>query len=226
MKQDIFKKIPIVTVVLISLNILVWIVLEMIGDTGDGMFMLEHGAAFFPLIVYEREWWRLFTCMFLHFGSEHLCNNMLMLGLMGMRLEHVLGSVRFGILYILSGLAGSLLSMYQEMDVTDFSVSAGASGAVFGVVGGLIAWAILHKGKVEGLTTKGLLFMAALSLYYGFSAEGVDNWGHIGGLLLGLLLGCVFAIFSKVVDFSKRKQYTNDMEPQSDISLDGGNDED
>lgn len=79
--------------------------------------------------------------------------------------------------------------MYKELGAAEHAVSAGASGAVFGVIGGLLSYAVLHKGKVEGLTAKGILGMAALSLYYGFSASGVDNWGHVGGLAGGLVLG-------------------------------------
>ncbi len=203
-----FREIPVITVILVILNIGIWLFMEITGDTQDVRYMLEHGAAYAPAILEEGERWRLFSSMFLHFGAEHLINNMLILGLMGLRLEHTLGSVRFAILYLGSGLCGNLLSLYQEWMTEDFAVSAGASGAVFGVIGGLIAWAAFHKGKVEGLTTKGLFGMAALSLYYGFSTAGVDNWGHIGGILGGFLLGSIFAICSKVVDFKKRKQYT------------------
>lgn len=219
-------RMPIVTVVMILINAGVWIILEIAGSTHESLYMLEHGASYAPAVLEQGEWWRLFTSMFLHFGAEHLCNNMLILGLMGMRLEYVLGSARFGILYLLSGLCGSLLSVWQETASGDFAVSAGASGAVFGVVGGLIAWAVLHKGKVEGLTLKGLVGMAALSLYYGFSTAGVDNWGHIGGFLGGLAIGSIFAILSKIVDFKKRKPYTMEGDMQTDFPLNGGNDED
>lgn len=188
------RKIPIVTGALIACNIGIWIILELAGDTRDSLFMIESGASYLPLIVEQGEYWRLFSCMFLHFGADHLMNNMLMLGVTGYRLEKAMGSVRFGILYMGSGLCGSLLSVRQEMGKSEIAVSAGASGAVFGVLGGLIAYAALHKGKVEGLTARGLLGMAALSLYYGVSASGVDNWGHVGGLLGGLLLGAVFSV--------------------------------
>ena len=106
--------------------------------------------------------------------------------------------------------SGSLLSFYMDLDETDLVVSAGASGAVFGIIGGLLAYALLNKGKVEGLTAKGIFGMAALSLYFGFSASGVDNWGHIGGILGGFLLGCILTILRKRIDFRKRNQYTRE----------------
>lgn len=194
MNHSVIKKIPIVTGALICCNIILWIVYEIAGDTQDAAFMLKYGASYLPYILERGEYWRLLSCMFLHFGADHLMNNMLMLGVTGYRLEAVLGSVRFGILYLGSGLTASALSVWKEAGTPDPAVSAGASGAVFGVLGGLISYAAFHKGKVEGLTTRGLLGMAALSLYYGFSTAGTDNWSHIGGLLCGLFAGALFSI--------------------------------
>lgn len=208
MRHEFQAKLPVITIILVLLNVGIWLFMEITGDTQDVRFMMAYGAAYAPAITEGGEQWRLFTSMFLHFGADHLINNMLILGLMGLRLENTLGSIRFLILYLASGLCGNFLSFYQELATEDFAVSAGASGAVFGVIGGLIAWAVFHKGRVEGLTTRGLFGMAVLSLYYGFSTAGVDNWGHIGGILGGFLISSIFAICSKVVDFKKRKQYT------------------
>ena len=191
MESDVKRKLPIVTIIFIVLNVCIWIVLELMGDTLDSNFMITYGASYAPFIIENGEYWRLFTCMFLHFGADHLINNMLLLGVMGYRLEHVMGSICFGILYLASGLGGSILSFYKDLGAAEEVVSAGASGGVYGIIGGLIAYAILNKGKVEGMTIKGLIGMAVLSLYYGFSTAGVDNWGHIGGLLFGFLLGCI-----------------------------------
>ncbi len=208
MEKDTQRKLPVVTVILIGMNLGIWLVLEICGDTQDTEYMLRCGAAYTPYLIERGEWQRMFSCMFLHFGADHLINNMLMLGLMGMRLEYVMGSIPYGLLYILSGLCGSFLSLYQEGRTGGFAVSAGASGAVFGIVGALIAWALWHKGKVEGLSVRGLLGMAALSLYYGFTSADVDNWGHIGGLLGGFLLGCIVSLISKAIDFIRKKPYT------------------
>ena len=204
MEREFREKVPVATSVIIGINLVVWVFLEIIGSTQDSWFMVEHGASYLPLITENGEWWRLFTCMFLHFGADHLIDNMLMLFVLGFRLEHAMGSVRFTVLYLLSGMCGSLLSFWEELPFRfdgDFAVSAGASGAVFGVMGALIAWAVLHKGRVEGLTIKGLLFMAALSLYYGFTTAGIDQAGHIGGFFGGLVLGGIFG-------FKNGKQYT------------------
>ena len=198
METESTKKVPYVTICFIAANILIWLVLEIMGKTQDSEFMLSHGAAYRPYIIQGGQYYRLFTCMFLHFGADHLMNNMLVLGLTGMRLEAVTGSIRFGMLYLFSGLCGSVLSLYDKTEVMNPAVSAGASGCVFGVIGGLLAWAVFHKGRVGTLTAKGLMGMAALSLYFGFTTAGVDNWGHIGGLLGGFLLGGIYAAGSKI----------------------------
>lgn len=101
------KKAP-CTIILATVNILVFLVLSFMGMTEDAEFMLEHGAMYTPDIIYAGKYYELFTCMFLHFGFTHLMNNMLALTLMGRQLEQELGKIKFLLLYLLSGLAGNL----------------------------------------------------------------------------------------------------------------------
>lgn len=191
------QQIPVISILLVTVNVLIWFAMELAGDTTDAYYMVTHGAAYAPFIVDDGEWWRMFSCLFLHFGAEHLMNNMLMLLVMGMRLENVLGKISYLLLYMGSGVAGSALSLIVELNFLEPAVSAGASGAVFGIVGGLVAMAVWNGGKVEGLTTRGLVFMLAISLLYGIIEGGVDNWGHVGGLLGGFVIGSIFAIIRK-----------------------------
>lgn len=174
--------------VLIALNIVVFLALEFLGNTEDSTFMLEHGAMFPWEILVEGQWYRLFTCMFLHFGIRHLGNNMLVLFFLGDNLERALGHVKYVILYVVSGLCASGLSLVMMLRTEDFAVSAGASGAIFGVMGAMIYVLIRNQGRLEDLTAKRLIFMAGLSLYFGFTSTGVDNYAHLGGLLSGILL--------------------------------------
>jgi rhomboid protease GluP len=91
----------------------------------------------------------------------------------------------------------------------DYAVAAGASGAIFGIIGGLFWIVIRHKGNYEDLTWKGMIFMIALSLYYGIASGEVDNWGHIGGLLMGFLLCMIlYRKQRKAVDFTDENPYT------------------
>ncbi len=177
-----------VTFVLVAINVVVFFALSLFGRTEDGAYMIQHGAVYLPLMESTGEFYQLFTSMFLHFGFQHLMNNMLMLLVMGIVLEPELGSVRYLILYIVSGLGGNLLSAGFEIMTDDFSVSAGASGAIFGVVGGLIYLAILGRGRIGKLTERGLIFLVLMNIYYGVTSTGVDNMAHIGGLIVGFIM--------------------------------------
>lgn len=183
-----YQKRPICTMMIAGMNIAVFFVLSFRGMTEDAGFLLENGASYAPYILERGEYYRLFTSMFLHFGFEHLMNNMLMLLVIGWNLERELGKIRFLLIYLCSGLCGNVLSLWWDVHTGSYAVAAGASGAVFGIIGALLYVAIRNHGRVGNVTGRGLLFMAVMSLYYGFTSEGVDNFAHIGGLLSGFLL--------------------------------------
>ena len=172
---------------IVIINIVVFIVLSIIGDTTDGQFMVNHGAAFTPYIL-AGDYYRLFTSMFLHFGIEHLINNMLVLFVLGSRLERVIGKLRFIVIYLAGGMTGSVLSLVWDLRQGEYAVSAGASGAVFAVMGAMIYVVIRNKGRLEDLSVRQILVMAVFSLYFGFASSGVDNAAHTGGLAAGFLL--------------------------------------
>ena len=172
------KKAP-VTVLLILANILVFTAVEFTGGSEDTMHMLQCGAAYTPAIM-QGEYYRIFTSMFLHFGPQHLGNNMLVLFVLGGRLERTVGKLKYLLIY--------LLCLFLELDSADFAVSAGASGAVFAVMGAMIYAVIRGRGHIEDLSARQVVIMAAFSLYFGFTSEGVDNAAHVGGLICGFLL--------------------------------------
>lgn len=134
-----------VTAGLILLNILVFLIVEFTGSSQNTMHMLDCGAAFTPMIIQGGEYYRLFTCMFLHFGIEHLLNNMLVLFVLGSRLEQVIGKIKFLLIYLIGGVLGNVISLLIELRTQDFAVSAGASGAVFAVMGAMIYIVIRNK---------------------------------------------------------------------------------
>ena len=169
-------------------NIIVFLLLSFGGRMEDGMYMLEHGAMYVPFVVEYKEYYRLFTCMFLHFGFSHLMNNMLTLVVIGWNVEMFVGKIRFLVIYFLSGLGGNLLSMAVDIWKQDYSVSAGASGAIFGLTGVMLCLAILNHGRAGNITKQGMIVMIFISLYTGFTSGGVDNFAHIGGLLTGCLV--------------------------------------
>lgn len=180
------KKAP-CTVALIVVNVAVFIFLSFGGMTEDAYYMLQNGAMYLPLLQ-QGEYYRLITSIFLHFGFSHLVNNMLMLGVMGWQLELVVGKIKFLIIYFAAGIGGNMLSALVEMRTGDFAVSAGASGAIFGIIGSLLYIAVRNHGQIGNVSGQGILVMIALTLYYGFTSSGVDNFAHIGGLAVGFVL--------------------------------------
>lgn len=177
------------TILLIAINVIVFFALSFFGMTEDAEYMLEHGAMYVPYMLEGEGYYRLFTSMFLHFGIDHLANNMVMLGAIGWNLEYEIGKIKFLIIYLGSGLAGNILSAFGDLMTGEYAVSAGASGAVFGIIGALLYVVIRNKGQIGTISGRGLVFMVILSLYYGFTSSGVDNLAHIGGLIAGFILG-------------------------------------
>lgn len=185
-----FRKEP-VTVILILINVLVFLVSDLTGYSQDVMHMLDLGAAYTPLITEGGEVYRLFTSMFLHFGIAHLLNNMLVLFVLGSRLERAAGKIRFLVIYLLGGVAGNVISLLLELNRGDYSVSAGASGAVFAVMGAMIYIVVRNRGWLEDLSWRQIVVMALFSLYFGFASSGVDNAAHVGGLISGGILAVI-----------------------------------
>ena len=199
-----------ITFALVAINSIVFVMLEIMGDTQNSEFMAHMGAVWPPYILKQGQYWRLLTATFMHFGFDHILNNMLILVCAGMILEDALGHVKYLILYLIAGIGGSTLSYLQMLHSGDYAVAAGASGAIFGIIGALLWIVIVHKGRYETLTGKGLFFMIVISLYYGIHTGGVDNWGHIGGLIMGFLMGILFYRKKpKYVDFGDENSYTN-----------------
>lgn len=176
--------------VLIALNVLFFLYLELTGSSEDAWFMYQKGAMAAPAVLEQGEYYRLVTAMFMHFGIRHLVNNMIILFALGDNLERALGHVKYLVFYLVCGIGANFVSMLLG-DKTALVVSAGASGAIFGVVGGLFYAVLVNKGRLEDLSSRQMILMIALSLYLGFADQGVDNVAHVAGLIIGILLGLV-----------------------------------
>lgn len=173
---------------LIVINVLVFFLLSLRGDTESGYFMLQYGAMYEPLVTEGHEYYRLITSLFLHFGIQHLLNNMVMLGALGYQLENEIGRIKFLLIYFISGIGGNLCSLYWNVSHGEQIISAGASGAIFGLMGALLYIVAVNRGRLGRLSGRGMLIMVALSLYFGLTSSGVDNSAHIGGLICGILI--------------------------------------
>ena len=184
-------KIPYMTIVIVAINVIVHLIMSAGGATENALYMASNGAMYPDFLTYNHQWWRIITSMFLHFNITHLMNNMIIFYCIGSRFENVIGHWKMPVTYLISGVGGGLLSYAIMMITGDYAVSAGASGAVFGMIGGLLWIVISQKGNVEGMTTRGMGVMLILSLYFGFTTAGVDNWCHIGGLLCGFFMAMI-----------------------------------
>ena len=181
------KKAP-CTILIAAINVIVFFVLSFQGMTEDGAFMLKHGAMYVPLMIAQGEYYRLFTCMFLHFGVQHLLYNMLLLIFVGDMLEKAVGKMRYLMIYLGGGILGNLLSMGVAMNTGSYAVSVGASGAIFAVVGALVFLAVKNRNRISREENRRLMIMAALSLIEGFTQTGTDSMAHLGGFLGGMAL--------------------------------------
>ena len=180
-----------ITLSLVIVNLCVFFWLDLTGGTENWLYMMEHGAAYTPLILDNKEYYRLLTALFLHFGIEHLFSNMLTLIFLGDMLEKMIGKIRFTLIYFLGGLSGNLLSVAKEMMTGEYALSAGASGAIFAVMGALVFLIVRHRGRIPGISSKRLLLMALLTLVDGFLSTGVDYMAHLGGMISGFILAAV-----------------------------------
>lgn len=195
------------TIGLIGINLIVFLLYEILGSNLDTEFMLNHGAMYTPYLLKSGEWYRLVTSMFLHFGIRHLLNNMLILYILGNYLEGHMGKIRYLILYFAGGIGANICSGLHSLSDREVVVSAGASGAVFAVLGGLIWVLLINRGRLEDLTIKKMLIFAALSLYLGFTESGVDNVAHVSGLILGFLAAILLYRKSKDCGQEQRKSH-------------------
>jgi rhomboid protease GluP len=158
-----------------------------------GQLMVHFGANFGPYTL-SGQWWRLLTYMFLHGGFFHIAMNMWCLWNLGALCESLYGRFTYAAIYLITGVAGGLASVGWNPSV----LSVGASGAIFGLTGALIASFYLGEFSLSGISIKGtlssLLFFAGFSLFLGKVVPGIDNACHVGGLVSGLILGALIAL--------------------------------
>lgn len=202
------------TYILLVAIVIVWLITEMAGGSTDGRVLVRFGANYGPLIL-QGEIWRFFTSMFLHVGLRHLGSNVLGLFILGVQMERLYGPDRYLVIYILAGLFGSLASFAFRGPSP--IPSAGASGAIFGIVGMDLAFFLLHRKTLGELGRQQIinaLMIIGLNLVIGFSVPGIDNMAHLGGLIAGFALGSGLAPRYQVID-----QYTDTPRLVDTVSL-------
>ncbi|WP_404453014.1 rhomboid family intramembrane serine protease [Virgibacillus necropolis] len=176
---------PFLTYILLGINILIYIYLELNGDSTYTETLINYGAKYNPAIV-DGEWWRIISSMFLHIGLLHLLMNMLALYYLGTTVERIYGSVRFLFIYMLAGIGGGLASFAFTSNV-----SAGASGALFGLFGALLLFGLMNKKLFFQTMGRGIIVLIGFNLIFGFSMPQIDNSAHIGGLITGFIASVI-----------------------------------
>lgn len=185
------RPLPIATLVILVSNVALFLMMEWAGGSKDPNVLLDFGASYGPFIR-RGEYWRLVMPMFLHIGLVHLIMNSLALFILGRVLESVYGYGRYSVLYVASGIGSSFLSMMISQ-----GPAAGASGAIMGMAGAMLAVGFLHREAVPWRLRRifggGIIPLILINLVLGYSIPGIDNWGHIGGLFTGMLVSGLMA---------------------------------
>lgn len=194
MSTNQWLSLPLVCIGLVVINVILFVMCTIIGD-----MLYNIGDLSVVFLISYGEYYRLISSIFLHADMNHLISNMLILYYIGMTVEHKVGHMRFLCLYMVSGVVGSIASVSYELATNQVIRTVGASGAVFGIMAGLVILVIGHKGRMGQMTFGRVLFMASFALYSGFTSAGINNAAHVGGFIAGLLITILFWISSKKV---------------------------
>ncbi|MGN8645479.1 rhomboid family intramembrane serine protease [Gracilibacillus sp. HCP3S3_G5_1] len=185
---------PFLSYILIVVNIIIFFLLEYIGNGSTNPETLIHFGAKYNVGMLDGEWWRLVTSMFLHIGIFHLAVNMLALYFIGTLVERIYGNIRFIIIYFFAGIAGGMASFAFNP-----SIAAGASGALFGLFGALLFFGQKNPRIFFKTMGTNVIFIIILNIIFGLAVPQVDNGAHIGGLIGGFIAsGIVMLPKSKV----------------------------
>lgn len=183
-----------ITYVLIGINVLVYIAESIAGGSSDTKTALRFGAQYTPLLE-KGQVFRLFTAMFLHFGTFHLICNMYSLYNLGPSLEYFFGAQWFLAVYFVSGLSGNILTWLIEKRTHKYSVSAGASGAIFGLLGAYLVIALWPSLR-GSVSLYNILYVIIVNALYGFSRRGINLAAHLGGFAGGILITLLLLFFT------------------------------
>ncbi len=197
------KNYPVMTYVLIGINVLIYALETLAGGSQETEVAVRFGALYTPFVLRYGEYYRLLTAMFLHFGIDHLGSNMISLFVLGSYVESYFGRIRFLFIYFIAGLCGNVLTLFMDfLPGAEPALSAGASGAICGLLGVVIVFA-MTPGIRRYFPMKRVLFGIIFSLAPGLGNAEISLRAHIGGLIGGFLTAL---FFQKVMEFRNRRR--------------------
>lgn len=190
--EEVFSpKIPYVTYAIIGLNILIFILMYIFGNGSNNINTLIKFGALNKTLVMNGQYYRLITNTFLHIGVIHLAFNMYALYILGKDIESFYGKTKFILIYLISALIGSFVSIIY---MSDTSLSAGASGAIFGLMGSLLYFGFNYRTVINNSITNQIIPVIILNLIIGFTTSGINNYAHIGGLIGGYIASTALGV--------------------------------
>lgn len=185
------KKLPVCCSIIVAVNVLVFLIMDVLMNDYEYNKVINDFGILWVVVKNQKEYYRLFTYMFLHSGLDHLFNNMLILFFVGQSLECVISKSKFIAIYFGSGIIAGVVSMGYNMINNRNVLSVGASGAIFGLVGAMLYVVLINRGRLREISTRQILLFIVFSLYGGFASGNVDNAAHIGGFLGGVFLATI-----------------------------------
>ena len=180
-----------VTCIILFINAIIFIIMDWSSDWTIYNAFVEQGGISYDAVVKDHQYYRFLTHMFIHADMDHLFGNMMVLFFIGTLVEKKLGRFRYIILYFIGGLVAGITSLGYNGIQDSSTLSIGASGAIFAVVGALVAIVIFNRGEFAEIGIRQLLFFVVITIINGLNSQGIDNAAHVGGLLAGLVLGQV-----------------------------------
>ena len=189
--KRIWKSYPVMTILLIAVNVILFVLMDFNSNPDTAYEWYMWGGSYWPSIVEDGEYYRLLTSIFLHSGISHLMSNMLVLGVLGSPTEKYLGHIKYLAVYLGTGIGANVISKFTWHMLEQDHIGVGASGAIFGIFGVLLAIVIKYKGTIQKVGLPQMLFALVWLIYGGYNSENVDQLAHLGGLLIGIILGWV-----------------------------------
>lgn len=201
--NDIFKpKKPVITIGIIIINVIVFLLMYILGKGSTNPVTLVNFGALYKPLVRNGEIFRLLSCAFLHIGLMHLLVNSYSLYVIGSQLESFLGKFKFILVYLVSALSGSLMSI-----VFSSNIGAGASGAIFGLLGSILYFGYNYRVYLGNVLKSQIIPLIILNLSLGFFVGGIDNAAHIGGMLGGFFVTQAVGLKYKTSKFESFNGY-------------------
>ena len=193
------KMVPYISIFIVIINAIVFFYLELTGSTEDYIFLFEKGALSVEAFFNEKRYYCILTCMFMHSGIDHILNNMFMLILLGSYIENKMGRINYLSVYMLSGIFGSVISLLWDLYVTgEYSISVGASGAVYGIMGAFLIFVLSDKKMFAKVGIVRICLFLFVALYCTSVDDTVNYVAHIAGFVFGCVATGLVILFRKM----------------------------